>query len=146
MKTNQLPSHRFLGISILTLLLMVAAPVHSFALSGWGSSYTSGKSRARSASKPLVVVIAKEGCPACAELEANLARNGKALKSAVRVRVEADRNPGIASAYAAAGTPTLLVFSADNGYAAPIYSYTGVMGSSELRQLGRSLDVLARRK
>lgn len=137
---------RTLTLASLMTVLMALAPAEGRALSGWSSSYASGVSRARTSSKPLLVVIAREGCPACKALERNLARNAAALKNAVRVRVEADRNPSLTSRYASAGTPTILVFTRENGYSSPIYSYTGVMGSSDLRRLGRSLDALAARK
>jgi len=137
---------RNLPLAMLMTALITLAPAESWALSGWGSSYAGGVSRARSLSKPLLVVIARKGCPACEALERNLARNAGALKSAVRVRVEADHNPALTSRYASAGTPTILVFTRENGYSQPIYSYTGVMGSSDLRRLGRSLDALAARK
>lgn len=133
----------FLTMVVLSAALVFAAPTQAYALSGWSSSYSSGVSRAKSSSKPLLVVVAQDGCPACAALESNLVRSSGALKSAVRVRVAADRNPALASRFAGAGTPTILVFSSQNGYSAPVYSYTGVMSSGELRQLGRSLDRLA---
>lgn len=145
MQTTAVSRLRIHTFALIASLLFVAAPGVSFALSGWSSSYSGGVSRARSASKPLLVVIAKHGCPACEELESNLARTNSALKSAVRVRVEADANPSLTARYAAAGTPTILVFTESNGYSSPVYTYTGVMGSGEIRQLGRSLDRLASR-
>ncbi len=141
--TNVSPLRRHLSLALLASVLFTSAPNLAQALSGWSSSFSGGVSRAQAANQPLLVVIAKDGCPACESLESNLGRTNSSLNSAVRVRVESERDPALAARFAAGGTPTILVFTKSNGYSAPVYSYTGVMSTGEIRQLGRSLDSLA---
>ncbi|MGI8908200.1 MAG: thioredoxin family protein [Candidatus Sumerlaeaceae bacterium] len=112
---------------------------------GWGSNLQSGISQAQASGKPLIVVIARDGCNACEAMEANLLQPaaGKALSGAVRVRVDADSNPALTTKFAAGGTPTTIVFSPESGFSSPVYTYTGTMDMGTIRQLGQSINALA---
>lgn len=111
---------------------------------GWGSNLQSGISQSQASGKPLIVMIAREGCHACEAMEVNLLQPAadRALSGAVRVRVEADRNPALTTKFAAGGTPTTLVFNPESGFATPVYTYTGTMDLGTMRQLGQSINAL----
>lgn len=107
----------------------------------WHSSFESAARQAERQGKPLFVLIAKSGCPACAEMEQYLAHPSarRALGSAVKARVESAANPNLTARFAAGGTPTTVIFAPGN-YSSPIYSYTGVMDPGTISQVGRSMS------
>lgn len=106
----------------------------------WHSSFESAARTAQRQAKPLFVLIAKAGCPACAEMERNLSHpsSGRALNSAIKARVESSANPNLTSRFASGGTPTTVIFAPGN-YQNPVYTYTGVMDPGTISQVGRSL-------
>lgn len=107
---------------------------------GWYSDFDAAANQSKKSNRPLYVVIAREGCSACAEQERTFRNPSvkRALSPAVKVRVESAYRPDLVSKYAAGGTPTTLVFASGN-YSNPVYQYTGVMDSDYLVQVGRSL-------
>ncbi len=109
--------------------------------SSWHSDFESARDQSQRLNKPLFVMIAREGCHACAEMEQHLANSSsrRALSGAVKVRLESSANPQMTARYAAGGTPTTLVFAPGN-YQAPVYSFTGVMDTGTIVQVGRSLN------
>jgi len=113
-------------------------------LSGWYNSLDTAARQSARTGRPLMAVIARTGCPACASMEQNLAHPqvAKALRGAVKVRLESSQYPAMTSKYASGGTPTTLIFSAGNT-SQPVYSYTGVMSDATLKQLGQSLSSMA---
>lgn len=140
---------RIVTVAALLMALSLAALGVSTAqgapIPGWGNNLQSGISQSEATGRPLLVMIAREGCHACAAMEENLLQPGanKALSGAIRVRVEADRNPALTSKYAAGGTPTTLVFTPEAGFSSPVYSYTGTMDVGTIRHLGQSINALA---
>lgn len=130
----------------LMLFALMALGVSSAGASipgNWYSSFESASRQSQRSGKPMFVVIAREGCGACTQMEQNLAASTskRALSGAIKVRVESATNPNLTARYAAGGTPTTLVFAPGN-YNAPVYQYTGVMDTSTIRQVGRSIDSL----
>ena len=139
---------RILAVSVSLMVLALTALGVSTAQSaprGFGSSFNSAVKRSQSTGKPLFVMIARTGCSACAEMESHLnsSSSQRALSSAVKVRLEAGNYPGMTSQYAAGGTPTTLVFASGN-YSSPVYTYTGVMDSGTISQVGRSISSMSR--
>jgi len=137
---------RIIAVSVGLMVFILTALGVSTAQSaprGFGSSFDSAVSRSQSSGRPVFAVIARTGCPACAELERELNRvsSQRALASSVKVRLEADQYPDMVARYAAGGTPTILVFAPGN-YKNPVYSYTGVMSGSTISQVGNSLNAL----
>lgn len=132
---------RFAALMIVFLFTVTAGVSTSFASTSWYSNFDSAVRSAKSSNKAVFLVIAREGCPACSQMERNLSQAGsrRALQGAVKVRVESSHNPGLSSRFAAAGTPTTVIFSPGN-YQSPAYQYTGVMDTSTIRQIGRSID------
>lgn len=110
-------------------------------VAGWNSSFESAVRQSERTGQPIFLLIAKSGCPACAEMESNLSQSNsrRALRNAIKVRVESAYNPNLTARFASAGTPTTVIFAAGN-YSSPIYQYTGVMDPGTIRQVGRSLD------
>lgn len=133
-------------LMIMSLVALGASTAQGASIRGWGSSYEAAVSQSNSLKKPLVVLIAKEGCPACAQMEAELSRSSssRALMNAIKVRVESSENPELTARYAAGGTPTTVVFAPGN-YNSPVYTYTGAMDSDTIRQVGNGLNSLGRR-
>lgn len=132
--------------AMLMMIALTALGVSSASASisgNWYSSFESAARQAQRSGKPMFVVIARTGCGACEQMEHNLSSTAsrRALSSAIKVRVESANNPSLTARYAAGGTPTTLVFAPGN-YRAPVYQYTGVMDSSTIRQVGRSIDSL----
>jgi thioredoxin-related protein len=108
---------------------------------GWSSDVSNAMQKARGLERPLVILISNQGCDHCATIESNLSHPTaqKALNGAIKVRAEASDNPDLVARYASRGTPTLVVFTPDTGFSAPVFTHTGVLGIPELRNLGRSL-------
>lgn len=108
---------------------------------GWGDDLNRAIETAQESGRPLVVLIASESCDHCARMEANLARSSVrlALSRAVKVRAEATEYPDLTARFAADGTPTILIFDAATGYETPVFTHTGVLGASQLVNLGRML-------
>lgn len=129
------------ALLMLSLMALGLSTANAAGLSGWHSSLSSAQSQARRSDKPLIVMIARYDCQACAEMERNLSSPTarRAWNSAVKVRLEATRNPQMTARYAAGGTPTTLVFSPRN-FGSPVYSYTGVMDRGTIVSVGRSID------
>jgi hypothetical protein len=115
---------------------------HGATIAGWGSDPKTAIQQAKSSSKPLIMVIAAEGCPACEAFAKEAVKPSavSALSGAVRVRAEASDHPELVQQYAAAGTPTIVVFSPEIGYSTPLCTYTGVLTASELQKLGRTIE------
>lgn len=125
---------------VFSLLALGASTAHGSSSSAWLGSLEAGQNLAKRQNKPLLVMIARNGCHACAEMETNVSSPSarRALSGAVKVRLESSEYPDMTARYAAGGTPTTLVFGPAGG--APVYSYTGVMNRDTIVQLGRSLD------
>lgn len=123
---------------VFTLTALGVSTAQGASLSGWHSSFESARNEAQRSGKPLFLLIAKAGCPACAQMEGELARNGRALRGAVKARVESDYNPQLTARFASGGTPTTVIFKGGN-YHNPVYTYTGVMDSSTIRQVGSAM-------
>lgn len=132
-------------LMMLSLVALGASTAQGAGLRGWNSSLEAGISQSKSQGKPLMVVIAREGCSACAQMESELAKStsARALNDVVKVRIEASQDPETTSRFAAGGTPTTVIFSTGN-YTSPVYSYTGAMDGSTIRQLGTSLSGMGR--
>lgn len=132
-------------LMVLSLLALGASTAQGAGLSGWNSSFVSAVNQSRNSEKPLMLLIAREGCPACIQMEANLSKsvNARALSDAVKVRVESTSEQDLSAKFAAGGTPTVVIFASGN-YQTPIYTYTGVMDGQTIRQLGASLRSMAR--
>jgi hypothetical protein len=107
----------------------------------WYSSFEAARSQSQRQNKPLFVMIARQGCPACAEMQQNLGYSSsrQALSNAVKVRLESSANPRMTARYAGGGTPTTVIFAPGN-YQSPIYTYTGAMDPGTISQVGRSLN------
>lgn len=131
------------GLVLFSLLALGLSTAHGSQASSWYSSFESAQRLAQRTNKPLLVMIARNGCHACAEMEQNLSTPTarRAWSNAIKVRVEASENPGLTSRYAAGGTPTTVIFAPGN-FSAPVYSYTGVMDRGTIVQVGRSMDSL----
>jgi hypothetical protein len=123
-----------------TLMALGLSTAHG-AVAGWGSSFESAVRQSERTGKPIFLLIAKSGCSACAEMEAYLSQNTsrRALRNAIKVRVESAYNPNLTARFASGGTPTTVIFAPGN-YSNPVYQYTGVMNPNTIRQVGRSLD------
>jgi len=126
---------------IFTLLALGVSTVEAAVPGSWTSSFESGVKQSQRTGKPLMVMIARTGCHACAEMEQNLTHSGsrRALSGAIKVRAESSEYPSLTSQFAGGGTPTTLIFAPGN-YSSPVYTYTGVMDVNTIRQLGRSID------
>lgn len=137
---------RIIAVSAFLMTFALAAlgisTAHGATPASWGSDLNAGIRDAKQHGQPLLVLIASEGCPHCAaqELELKKASVSKALRNVVKVRAEASDNAKFAARHAAEGTPTMVLFSPDTGYIEPVYTNTGVMSSSQLVRLGKSLD------
>jgi hypothetical protein len=120
--------------SILGLALSTA---HGDTIPGWRSDVATAFEEARTSGSPLILLVAADGCSACAEFaeEAGKAPAVSALSGMVRVQAEASEHPDLVSKYAAEGTPTIVVLSADTGYDTPVYTHTGVLNAAELVRL-----------
>ena len=129
------------ALIIFAMMALGASTAHGSVSGSWYSSFESGAQHSKRTGKPLLVMIARTGCHACAEMEQNLAASSsrRALSGAIKVRVESSNNPELTSRFAAGGTPTTVIFAPGN-YQSPIYQYTGVMDTNTIRQVGRSLD------
>ena len=126
----------------LLMLALMALGVSTAQASGtWYSTFESARNQSQRDGKPLFVLIARTGCQACTEMEANLSNPTarRALQGAVKVRLESAHNPNMTARYAAGGTPTTLVFAAGN-CSQPVYAYTGVMDRGTIIQVGRSIS------
>lgn len=134
-------------LMVMSLLALGASTAQGGILSGWSTSFESAVRQSKSNDKPLMLLIAREGCPACVQMEATLSKsiNARALSDAVRVRVESTVEQDLSSRFAAGGTPTIVIFASGN-YDTPVYTYTGVMDGSAIRQLGASLRSMARNR
>jgi len=135
---------RIIVTSVMLMMVALMALGYSTAhgaVSGWGSSFESAVRQSERTGKPIFLLIAKNGCPACADMERNLSMNSsrRALRGAIKVRVESAYNPNLTARYAGGGTPTTVIFAAGN-YNSPVYQYTGVMDPGTISQVGRSLD------
>ncbi len=124
-----------------TLMALGLSTAHGSVAGSWGSSFESAVRQSERSGKPIFLLIAKNGCPACAEMESNLASNSsrRALRGAIKVRVESAYNPNLTARFASAGTPTTVIFAPGN-YSSPVYQYTGVMDPGTISQVGRSLE------
>jgi len=127
---------------VCALVALGAATAHA-APASWHSDFEQARHQAQRLHKPLLVMIARTGCHACAEMEQNLANQAarRALSNAVKVRLESSEYPTMTARYAAGGTPTTLVYSPGN-YQSPVYTYTGVMSRDTILQLGQSINSL----
>lgn len=127
--------------TLLMLALMALGVSTAQASSTWYTTFEAARSESQREGKPLFVLIARTGCQACTEMEANLSNPTarRALQNAVKVRLESAHNPQMTARYAAGGTPTTLVFAAGN-YGQPVYAYTGVMDRGTIIQVGRSIN------
>lgn len=114
-------------------------------LRGFNTSFAAAQAIAKEANRPLLLVVVKEGCPACSAHKDELSKPSavRALRNAVKVEAEATYNPDLVSRFAPSGTPTTILFSPDTGFASPVFSHTGAMSSADLKNLGRSIDSLA---
>lgn len=129
-------------LASISLAGLGASTAYGAAPNGWGSDVNAAFEQARNANKPLVVLVAATGCPACEQQEREIAKPfvSRALGRAIKVRAEAGANPKLMQRYAVQGTPTILAFSPDTGYSEPIFNYTGVLSSSEFRTLGQNIN------
>ena len=150
--------HLFQDVVTVKRIITVSAFLIAFALTalgvstaqgqtmrGWNSSFSAAQAIAKEANRPLLLVIVKEGCPACANHKDELTKPSsvRALRNAVKVEAEASYNPDLVSQFAAGGTPTTLLFSPDTGFSSPVFSYTGAMSAGDIRSLGQSINSLA---
>lgn len=126
---------------VFALMALGYSTAHGQVSSSWYSSFESAQKQSQRQNKPLFVMIARAGCHACAEMDQHLsnASSRRALSGAIKVRLESSANPRMTARYAAGGTPTTLIFAPGN-YQAPVYSYTGVMDTGTIVQVGRSLN------
>ncbi len=146
--------HMFEQIVTVKRIIMTSAMLLMFALmalgfstaqgavsNSWYSSFESAQVQSKRQNKPMFVMIVRQGCQACAQMNQNLANSTsrRALGNAIKVRLESSANPQMTARFAGGGTPTTLVFAPGN-YQAPVYSYTGVMDTGTIVQVGRSLN------
>lgn len=131
------------GLLLFSLMALGLSTAHGSPTGAWFSDFESAQSAAQRANKPLLVLIARNGCQACTQMEQNLATPTarRAWNGAVKVRVESAQYPSLTSRYATGGTPTTVIFAPRN-MNAPVYSYTGVMDRGTIVQVGRSMDAL----
>lgn len=130
-------------ILMFALMALGVSTARGSAPTGWYSSFESASRQSQRTGKPLFVLLARTGCHACEEMEANLRSSAArhALNNAVKVRCETSENPALTARYAAGGTPTTVIFAAGN-YQNPIYTYTGTMDINTIQQVGRSMESL----
>lgn len=128
--------------------MLGVSSAHGATLSGWMNNPEIAMTRAKQLGKPLVMVIAREGCEACIWYENELAKPAayQALKKAIKVRVEANDYPDLLTKYAAAGTPTTVVFTPETDFAEPVYTHTGALRVGEVKDLGQSIGAAATAK
>jgi hypothetical protein len=127
-----------LAVSVLGLALNTA---HGDSIPGWGNNFRGAFAQAKASGNPLILVIAADGCPACAEFAGEATKQSavRALSGMIKVRAEAGEHPDLVRAYASEGTPTILVFTAESGYESPVYSHTGVLKARELVRLANAI-------